>query len=37
MGYPVKACTFDGDHTDVANEAGTNWILQESWDFFMQF
>jgi poly(3-hydroxybutyrate) depolymerase len=37
--YPVKACTFDGPHTNVANDPGSNmnWIPQESWDFFMQF
>lgn len=36
-GYPVKACTFNGGHTNIADENGTNWIPQESWDFFMQF
>ena len=37
--YPVKACTFDGGHTNIANDPGNNanWIAQESWDFFMQF
>jgi poly(3-hydroxybutyrate) depolymerase len=36
-GYPTKACTFNGDHTNIANEGGTNWIPQESWKFFTQF
>ena len=37
--YPVKACTFSGGHTNIANDSGSgaNWIAQESWDFFMQF
>lgn len=35
--YPVKACTFDGGHTNIDNENGMNWIASESWDFFMQF
>jgi hypothetical protein len=33
----VKACTFDGGHTNIDNESGMNWIATESWDFFMQF
>ncbi|HLP41905.1 MAG TPA: hypothetical protein VK465_10390, partial [Fibrobacteria bacterium] len=38
-GYPVKACTFDGGHTNIANDpnSNVNWIPQESWKFFMQF
>jgi hypothetical protein len=36
-GYPTKACTFDGGHTNIDNENNTNWIAQESWDFFTQF
>jgi hypothetical protein len=38
-GFPTKACTFAGGHTNVDSDAGssTNWIAQESWDFFMQF
>lgn len=38
-GYPVKACTFNGPHTDNARDPGSNvnWIAKESWDFFMQF
>jgi poly(3-hydroxybutyrate) depolymerase len=38
-GYPVKACTFDGGHTNIASDPGgnANWIPKESWDFFMQF
>ncbi len=35
--YPTRACTFNGGHTNIANEAGKNWIAEESWDFFMQF
>jgi poly(3-hydroxybutyrate) depolymerase len=35
--YPVRACTFNGDHTNIANENGMNWIATESWEFFMQF
>ncbi len=35
--YPTKACTFNGDHTNISNENGQNWIPNESWDFFMQF
>ncbi|HEX2870005.1 MAG TPA: prolyl oligopeptidase family serine peptidase [Polyangiaceae bacterium] len=36
-GYPTKVCTFNGGHTNIANEGGTNWIPQESWKFFTQF
>jgi poly(3-hydroxybutyrate) depolymerase len=36
-GYPVKACTFNGGHTNIANESGSNWIADESWRFFTQF
>ena len=38
-GFPAKVCTFAGGHTNVDSDAGssTNWIAQESWDFFMQF
>jgi poly(3-hydroxybutyrate) depolymerase len=38
-GYPVKACTFNGNHTNINNDPGTNvnWIPQESWKFFTQF
>lgn len=37
--YPTKACTFDGGHTNIANDPGssTNWIAEESWKFFTQF
>lgn len=37
--FPTKACTFDGGHTNIANDSGsnTNWIPQESWKFFTQF
>jgi len=37
-GYPTKVCTFDGGHTNIANDAGgPNWIPEESWKFFKQF
>lgn len=38
-GYPTKACTFNGGHTNIANDPGSsaNWIPQESWKFFTQF
>jgi poly(3-hydroxybutyrate) depolymerase len=36
-GYPTKVCTFNGDHTNINNEGGTNWIPVESWKFFTQF
>lgn len=36
-GYPVKACTFNGGHTDNSSEGGMNWIPTESWKFFSQF
>jgi poly(3-hydroxybutyrate) depolymerase len=38
-GFPTKACTFDGGHTNIANDSGSNvnWIPQESWKFFTQF
>lgn len=36
-GYPTKACTFDGGHTNIDDEGGKNWIAQESWNFFKQF
>jgi poly(3-hydroxybutyrate) depolymerase len=37
--YPTKACTFNGGHTNIANDSGssTNWIATESWNFFRQF
>jgi len=37
--FPTKVCTFDGGHTNIANDPGmsANWIPQESWDFFKQF
>jgi len=37
--YPTKVCTFNGGHTNIANDSGssTNWIPEESWDFFTQF
>jgi poly(3-hydroxybutyrate) depolymerase len=35
--YPTKVCTFDGGHTNIANESGKNWIPVESWAFFTQF
>jgi len=38
-GYPVKACSFMGPHTDSNRDPGSNvnWIAKESWNFFMQF
>lgn len=38
-GFPTKVCTFNGGHTNIANDPGTsvNWIPQESWNFFKQF
>ncbi|HEX2673656.1 MAG TPA: hypothetical protein VHM25_22410 [Polyangiaceae bacterium] len=36
-GYPTKVCTFNGGHTNIANEGGKNWIPEESWQFFKQF
>jgi poly(3-hydroxybutyrate) depolymerase len=35
--FPTKVCTFNGGHTNIANESGTNWIPTESWKFFTQF
>ena len=37
--FPTKACTFNGGHTNIANDSGssTNWIATESWAFFTQF
>jgi poly(3-hydroxybutyrate) depolymerase len=35
--FPTKACTFNGGHTNIANEGGSNWIPTESWKFFTQF
>lgn len=37
--FPTRVCTFDGGHTNIANDpgSGTNWIPQESWKFFTQF
>jgi hypothetical protein len=36
---PTKACTFNGGHTNIANDSGSNvnWIAEESWEFFTQF
>jgi poly(3-hydroxybutyrate) depolymerase len=38
-GYPTRACTFDGGHTNIDEDPGVdmNWIAQESWSFFKQF
>jgi poly(3-hydroxybutyrate) depolymerase len=36
-GFPTKVCTFNGGHTNIANEGGKNWIPEESWKFFKQF
>jgi poly(3-hydroxybutyrate) depolymerase len=37
--FPTKVCTFNGGHTNIANDSGssTNWIPSESWKFFTQF
>jgi len=37
--FPTKVCTFNGPHTNIANDPGsnTNWIPAESWKFFTQF
>jgi poly(3-hydroxybutyrate) depolymerase len=38
-GYPVKACTFSGGHTDLNSDPGSNvnWLHTVSWNFFGQF
>ena len=38
-GYPTKVCTFNGPHTHIAMDPGSNvnWIAKEGWDFIMQF
>lgn len=38
-GYPVKACTFNGAHSNSNIDPGTskNWIPDESWSFIEQF
>jgi poly(3-hydroxybutyrate) depolymerase len=38
-GAPTKVCTFNGPHTNINSDPGssTNWIPQESWNFFTQF
>ena len=38
-GYPTKVCTFDGPHTHIARDPGSNvnWIAKEGWEFLMQF
>jgi poly(3-hydroxybutyrate) depolymerase len=38
-GYPVKACTFGGGHTDLNQDPGSNvnWLHTVSWEFFKQF
>jgi poly(3-hydroxybutyrate) depolymerase len=35
--YPTKICTFNGGHTNIADEGGKNWIPEVSWEFFTQF
>jgi poly(3-hydroxybutyrate) depolymerase len=37
--FPTKVCTFDGGHTPSASDPGsdTNWIPEESWEFFKRF
>jgi len=36
---PTRACTFNGGHTNIATDPGTdkNWIPEESWAFFNRF
>jgi len=38
-GYPTRACTFAGGHTNIDSDPGSsaNWIAEESWNFFKQF
>jgi poly(3-hydroxybutyrate) depolymerase len=38
-GHPTKVCTFNGPHTNINSDPGSNvnWIPQESWKFFTQF
>ncbi len=42
-GYPVKTCTFDGNHQSAPGDGGTkdvgknSWVPAESWKFFSQF
>ena len=38
-GYPVKFCSFNGDHTpDPDNgQSGNSWVYQDVWNFFNQF
>lgn len=38
-GYPVKFSSFQGGHTAVHTDPGTNfsWIEKEAWQFFKQF
>jgi hypothetical protein len=38
-GRPTKACTFNGGHTNINSDPGSNanWIAEESWRFFRQF
>jgi poly(3-hydroxybutyrate) depolymerase len=38
-GHPTKVCTFAGGHTNVDSDPGSdsNWIAEESWEFFSQF
>lgn len=37
--YPTKVCTFNGGHTNINSDPGSqeNWIAKESWNFFRQF
>jgi poly(3-hydroxybutyrate) depolymerase len=41
--YPLKVCTFDGNHQAAPKDSGagddgkTSWIPSESWKFFTQF
>jgi poly(3-hydroxybutyrate) depolymerase len=43
VGYPVKVCTFNGDHWQFPYDEGNgenlarSWVPVESWKFFTQF
>jgi poly(3-hydroxybutyrate) depolymerase len=38
-GYPAKVCTFNGPHTNIDSDPGSdkNWIPEESWSFIQRF
>lgn len=39
VGYPVRWCTFDGDHNPTQKDRGEakSWIPGEAWQFISQF